>query len=192
MSSKINPQNVLAKNLDNDENYVVFPKPTLWATSKLFEPKQVHSAISPITFTAQEAGVDSNADLIFFWNRVFFTKQSRTGKSWVVSFLATSEKHSTDSFSTIGRKRFNAYIVWRVGLHHHLLNIAPLFFSWLVWCSIYCFNWLCKLYSHSKWNMFFHFSVSAGSSYTSIENFVSLYKLNLDFMKHNKTEFCHS
>ena len=97
MSSKINPQNVLAKNLDNDENYVVFPKPTLWATPKLFQPKQVHSAIIPITFTAQEAGVDSNADLIFFWNR-FFHKT-----------VKDREKLSRLIFSYL-RKTFNWFI----------------------------------------------------------------------------------
>ena len=50
------PQKVIALDLDNDERYVLTPKPLLRVAPTLFEPKQVQSAETPNTFTAQEAG----------------------------------------------------------------------------------------------------------------------------------------
>ena len=61
----IYPQNVLPLDPDKDEHYVVNTKPVLRATQ---------SAISRITFTAQEAGSYSNAELTTFWNRGFFNE----------------------------------------------------------------------------------------------------------------------
>ena len=54
ISSGNNPQNVIAIDLDNDEHYELTPKLVLPATPTLFEPKEVQSAISPNTFTAQD------------------------------------------------------------------------------------------------------------------------------------------
>ena len=78
VSCDTNPQNVIAIDLDTDEDYVLTPKPVLRATPMLFEPKQTQSANSPNTFTAQEAVFYSNADFTNFWNRVLFTKHSDT------------------------------------------------------------------------------------------------------------------
>ena len=66
-----NPQKVIALGLDTDEHYALTPKCVERATPSFFEPKQVQSAISPNTFTAQEAKIYSNAELTTFWNRVF-------------------------------------------------------------------------------------------------------------------------
>ena len=63
--------------------------------------KQIQSAINPITFTPQEAGIFSNAKLTIFWKRIILTKLSDTtlkflGEAISFVFLATSEKHPTD------------------------------------------------------------------------------------------------
>ena len=44
----------------------------------MFKPTQIKTTISPNTFTAQDAGIYSNADLNQFWNRVVFAKHSDT------------------------------------------------------------------------------------------------------------------
>ena len=128
ISCNNNPQQVIALDPDNDEQYVRTPKPVLRATPTLFEPKQVQSAIGPYTFTAQEIRSYSNVRLAILWNRILITKHSDTtmkllGKAISFDFLATSEKHPTDLFSTPCRKR----LFRGVGLHDHLSDIALLF-----------------------------------------------------------------
>ena len=76
--AKHNPQNVVTLGPDNGEHYVLPPKPVLRATPKLLEPKQSQSAVSPKTFTAQEAKNYSIAELTKIWNRVFLMEQSDT------------------------------------------------------------------------------------------------------------------
>ena len=126
------PQNVLLLHLDNNKRYVLTSKPVLRATPTLFEPKQVQSAVNTNTFTAKDSRTQSNAELTNFRNRVLFTKHSDTtlkllGKVISYDFLATSEKHPTYTCSAPNRNRFNPDNILSVGLHDHLLNIAPLF-----------------------------------------------------------------
>ena len=66
-----------------------------------FEPNQVQSAIRPNTFTAQEPGTYSHAEITNFWNCALLTKHSDTtlmrfGKAISYDILATSEQHPTD------------------------------------------------------------------------------------------------
>ena len=42
------------------------------------KPTQIKTTITPETFTAQDAGIYSNAELDQFWNRVLFAKHSDT------------------------------------------------------------------------------------------------------------------
>ena len=44
----------------------------------MFKPSQIKTTISANTFTAQDAGIYSNADLNQFWNRVVFAKHCDT------------------------------------------------------------------------------------------------------------------
>ena len=59
----------------------------------MFTPKQIKTTIRPITFTAQDAGIYSNAELDQLWNRILFSKHSDTtlqllGKTYSIpSFL---------------------------------------------------------------------------------------------------------
>ena len=38
----------------------------------MFTPSQIKTTIRPIIFTAQDAGIYSNAELDQLWNRIFF------------------------------------------------------------------------------------------------------------------------
>ena len=73
-----NPQNIIALDFDKDEHYVLTLRLVLRASPTLFEPEQVQSATSPNAFTAQGAGIISNAEVTNFWNNVLFTKHSET------------------------------------------------------------------------------------------------------------------
>ena len=42
----------------------------------MFTPSQIKTTIRHNTFTAQDAGIYSNAELDQFWNRVLFSKHS--------------------------------------------------------------------------------------------------------------------
>ena len=115
VSCENNPQNVIVIDLDTNDQSVLTPNPALRATSMFFEPKQVQSAIIPITPTAQEAGYSSNAEFTNFWNRVFFTKHSTTtlnflGKGISIDFWATSEQHPTDFYSNPSRNGLNHFM----------------------------------------------------------------------------------
>ena len=61
-----NPQNLIALDPDTDQYYVLTPKPIKRDPPLLFEPRQIQTAISPNTFTAQEAGIYSNQELQHF------------------------------------------------------------------------------------------------------------------------------
>ena len=67
---------------------------------QMFKPTQVKTTITPITFTAQDAGKFSNAELDQFWKRVLFAKFSDTtlqllGKSLTYDFITVhNERHS--------------------------------------------------------------------------------------------------
>ena len=82
------PQNVIAMEPDNDEHRVLTHKPIRRTIPLLFEPKQVQSAMSPITSIAHNAGISFNAELTTFWTNSLYTKQPDTklkflGKSFL-------------------------------------------------------------------------------------------------------------
>ena len=61
-----NPQNVISLDPDTDQYYVLTPQPIKKDPPLLFEPTQIQTAISPNTFTAQEAGIYSQKELKHF------------------------------------------------------------------------------------------------------------------------------
>ena len=92
---------------------------------QMFKPTQIETTITPSTFTAQVAGIYSNAELGQFWNRVLFAKHSDTtlqplGKSLSYDFNTVHNEQHSHSGS-------NPYIHLRIGLHDRLLNLLPLF-----------------------------------------------------------------
>ena len=67
---------------------------------QMFKPTQIKTTKTPNTFTAEDAGIYSNAELDQFWNRVLFAKHSDTtlqilGKSLCYDFITVhNERHS--------------------------------------------------------------------------------------------------
>ena len=108
----------------------------------MFEPTQSKTIITPITLTAQDTGIYSNAELDQFWNRIFFAKHSDTtlqllGKSLSYGFItAHNEQHSHTGS--------NPYNRLRIRLHDHLLNLLPLFNpDWFSQAFIKLFGYPC-------------------------------------------------
>ena len=69
-----NQQNVKTFDFDTNEQYVLTRNSVFLATPTLLKPKQVQSTVSRSFFTAQEAGIYSNAELTNLGNRVLITE----------------------------------------------------------------------------------------------------------------------
>ena len=96
----------------------------------MFTPNQIKTTLRPNTFTAQDAGIYSNAELDQFWNRILFSKHSDTtlqllGKAPSYSFISSN----TPDYSDAHISQTNPYNKLRFGLHDKLLNLTPLFTS---------------------------------------------------------------
>ena len=97
-----NPQNIIEVDPDSNDGdfYVLTPEPLKREATQMFKSTQIKTTITPNTFTAQDAGIYSNAELDQFWNRVIFAKHSDTtfqllGKSLSYDFITVhNDKHS--------------------------------------------------------------------------------------------------
>ena len=68
----------------------------------MFTPNQIKTTIRPNTYTAQDAGTFSNAELDRFWNRILFPKHSDTtlqllGKALSYSFICSDTSDYSDT-----------------------------------------------------------------------------------------------
>ena len=122
-----NPQNIIELDPDTDDGdfYVLTPDPLKREAPQLFKPTQIKTTITPNTFTAQDAGIYSNAELDQVWNRVLFAKHSETtlqilGNPLSYDFITVHNEQHSHTGS-------NPYKYLRIGLHDHLLNLSPLF-----------------------------------------------------------------
>ena len=122
--------------------YVLTPDPLKREAPQMFKPTQIKTTITPNTFTAQDAGIYSNAELDQFWNRVLFAKHSDTtlqllGKSISYDFITVHNEQHSHTGS-------NPYNHLRIGLHDHLLNLLPLFNpDWFIQAFFNYFGYLC-------------------------------------------------
>ena len=90
-----NPRNIVELDPDTDDQYfyILHPEPIKRKPPLMFTPNQIKTTIRPNTFTAQDAGIYSNAELDQFWNRTHFSKHSDTtlqllGKALSYSFIS--------------------------------------------------------------------------------------------------------
>ena len=95
----------------------------------MFTPSQIKTTIRFNTFTAQDAGIYSNAELDQFWNRMIFSKHSDStlqllGKALSYSFISSN---TPDYDANSPHDSGNPYNTLRIGLHDKLLNLTPLF-----------------------------------------------------------------
>ena len=69
-----NPRNTIELDPDSDDQdfYILEPEPIKHKPPLMFSPSKIKTTIRPITFTAQDAGIYSNAELDQFWNNFIF------------------------------------------------------------------------------------------------------------------------
>ena len=126
-----NPRNIIELDPDSDDQdfYILGPEPIKRKPPLMFTPSQIKTTIRPNTFTAQDAGIYSNAELDQFWNRILFSKHSDStlqllGKALSYSFISSNTpNYDADSPQDSGKP----YNTLRIGLHDKLLNLTPLF-----------------------------------------------------------------
>ena len=122
-----NPQNSIELDPDTDDGefVVLTPDPLRREAPQMFKPTQIKTTVTRNTFTAQGAGMYSNAELDQFWNRVLFAKHSDTplqllGKSLIYDFITVHNEQHSHTGS-------NPYNHLGIGLDDYLLNLLPLF-----------------------------------------------------------------
>ena len=143
-----NPNNIIELDPDSDDQdfYILSPEPIKRKPPRMFTPSQIKTTIGPNTFTAQDAGIYSNAELNQFWNRISFSKHSDTtlqllGKALSYSFIS-SNTPDYDANSPHG----NPYNTLRIGLHDRLINLTPLFTpTWFSDAFIALFGYPCYI-----------------------------------------------
>ena len=143
-----NPNNIIELDPDSDDQdfYILGPEPIKRKPPLMFTPSQIKTTIRPNTFTAQDAGIYSNAELNQFWNRILFSKHSDTtlqllGKALSYSFIS-SNTPDYDANEPHG----NPYNTLRIGLHDKLLNLTPLFTpTWFSDAFIALFGYPCYI-----------------------------------------------
>ena len=123
-----NPQNTIALDLDSDQYYLLTPEPIKQDPPRLFQPTQIKTAISPNTFSAQDAGIYSSKELSHFWSRVLFAKHSDTtiellGKAITYDFINDNTGSQSPYFKT--KHYSNPYGKLRYGFEDRVLNLLP-------------------------------------------------------------------
>ena len=145
-----NPRNIIELDPDSDDQdfYILRPEPIKRKPPLMFPPSQIKTTIRPNIFTAQDAGIYSNAELDQFWNRILFSKHSDStlqllGKALSYSFNS-SKTPDYDADSPHGNG--NPYNTLRIGLHDKLLNLTPLLTpTWFSDAFIALFGYPCYI-----------------------------------------------
>ena len=114
----------------------------------MFTLSQIITTIRPNTFTAQDAGIYSNAELDQFWNRILFSKHSDStpqllGKALSYSFISSN---TPDYDANSPHDTGNPYNTLRIGLYDKLLHLTPLFTpTWFSDSFIALFGYPCYI-----------------------------------------------
>ena len=143
-----NPNNIIELDPDSDDQdfYILSPEPIKRKPPLMFTPSQIKTTIRRNNFTAQDAGIYSNAELNQFWNRILFSKHSDTtlqllGKALSYSFISSN----TPDYDA-NSKHGNPYNTLRIGLHDRLINLTPLFTpTWFSDAFIALFGYPCYI-----------------------------------------------
>ena len=118
---------------DNQDFYILRREPIKRKPPLMFTPNLIKTTIRPNTFTAQDAGIYSNAELDQFWNRFFFSKPSDTTlqllrKALSYSFISSN----TPDYSDEHISQTNPHNTLRIALHDKLLNLTRFFYTIMV------------------------------------------------------------
>ena len=146
-----NPRNFIELDPDSDgqDFNILEPEPFERKPPFMFTPSGSETTMRPNTFTAQDAGFYSNAELDQFWNRILFSKHSNTTlgtleKALSFSFISTT----TPGYAESHISQTNPYNTLRIGLHDKLLNITLFFTStWFSDAFITLFGYPCYIHT---------------------------------------------
>ena len=143
-----NPKNIIDLDPDSDgqDFCILGPEPIKRKPPLMFIPSQIKTTKRANTFTAQDAGIYSNAELNQFWNRNLFSKHSDTtlqllGKALSYSFISSN----TPDYDA-NSPHDNPYNTLRIGLHDRLINLTQLFTpTWFSDAFIALFGYSCYI-----------------------------------------------
>ena len=153
----------------------------------MFSPSQIKTTIHPNTFTAQDAGIYSNAELDQFWNITSFSKHSDSTLQLLDTVLSYSFISSNTPDNDSNSPHDNTYKTVRIGLHDKLINLTPLFTP--TWFSDAFFTLLgYPCYILTQFGIYFSTFLFVQATITLI---IKLYKTIFikDYLKHNITLF---
>ena len=90
-----NPRSFIELDPDSDDQdfYILGPEPIKRKPPLMFTPSQIKTTIRPNTFTAQDAGIYSNAELDQFWNRILFSKLLILHSNYLAKLLVIPSFH---------------------------------------------------------------------------------------------------
>ena len=112
----------------------------------MFTPSQIKTTIHPNTFTAQDAGIYSNAELNHFWNRIFFPNILILHFSYAVKLLVILSFHLTLLIMMQIHLMIihDYYNTLPIGFYDKLINATPLFTpTWFSDAFITLFGYPC-------------------------------------------------
>ena len=153
----------------------------------MFTLSQIKTTIRPHTFTAQDAGIYSNAELDQYWNRILFSKHSDSTLQLLDKAVSYSFISSNTPNHDANSPHDNPYNTLRIGLHDKLLNLTPLFTpTWFSDAFIALFGYPC--YILTQCGIYFSTFLFTQATITLI---IKLYKtLSIkNQLKHNITLF---
>ena len=143
-----NPRKFIELDPDSDDQdfYNLRPEPIKPKPPLMFTPSQIKTTIRPNTFTAQDAGIYSNAELDQFWNRISFSQHSDSTLQLLSEALSYSFISSNTPDYVANSPQDNPYNTLRIGLHDKLLNLTPLFTpTWFFDAFIALFGYPCYI-----------------------------------------------
>ena len=143
-----NPRNIIELDLDSDDQdfHILGPEPIKRKPPLMFTPSQIKTTIRPITFTAQDAGKYSNAELDHFWNRILFSKHSDSTLQLLRNALSYSFISSNTPDYDANSPHENLYKTLPIGLHDRLINLTPLFtHTWFFDAFVTLFGYPCYI-----------------------------------------------
>ena len=142
------PRNIIELDPDSDDQdfYILGPEPIKHKPRLMFTPSQIKTTIPPNTFTAQDAGIYSNAELAQIWNRILFYKHSDSTLQLLGKALSYSLISSNTPDYDANSPHDNPYNTLRIGLHDKVLNLTPLFTPiWFADAFIALFGYPCYI-----------------------------------------------
>ena len=143
-----NPRNIIELDLDSDDQvfFILGPEPLKSKPLLMFTPPQIKTTIRLITFTAQDAGIYSNAELGPFWNKILFSKHSDFPLQFLGKVLSYFYISSNTPDYDANSPHENPYKTIRIGLRDKFINLTPLFIpTWFSDAFIALFGYPCYI-----------------------------------------------